>query len=250
MFASVSIHATLAGGDGYPFFHPTAYTAVSIHATLAGGDSLPAVQSRHRLQFFYPRHPRGWRLALVDFLIIPMAFLSTPPSRVATLYGLIAVICISFLSTPPSRVATSTARSKFPNTLRFYPRHPRGWRLHVDVLSFGFVSVSIHATLAGGDGLRPSSETISTSFYPRHPRGWRRPLLFAGWLAVFVSIHATLAGGDGAGKYSTGAYNVSIHATLAGGDASAPGKLFKSIFVSIHATLAGGDDERPFQKVF
>ena len=56
---SVSIHATLAGGDFCHSVHlPRLY--VSIHATLAGGDlwrEMPTAWSG----CFYPRHPRGWR---------------------------------------------------------------------------------------------------------------------------------------------------------------------------------------------
>ena len=83
----VSIHATLAGGDHLrspaqlPAFH------VSIHATLAGGDFLLHLQClRHWC--FYPRHPRGWRRIPGSVSVCSRAFLSTPPSRVATEHGL------------------------------------------------------------------------------------------------------------------------------------------------------------------
>ena len=58
---SVSIHATLAGGDFAPLVLPDCIKHVSIHATLAGGD---------------------YSFALVDADTVK--FLSTPPSRVAT----------------------------------------------------------------------------------------------------------------------------------------------------------------------
>ena len=80
---------------------------VSIHATLAGGD-----------------------VQVIFFVLHVVVFLSTPPSRVATL----------LLASDISRIEG------------FYPRHPRGWRLRVkaDPLET-FEHVSIHATLAGGD---------------------------------------------------------------------------------------------------
>ena len=56
----VSIHATLAGGD-LNNFRKVLYWSVSIHATLAGGDVDSIMQGDNAL-----------------------AFLSTPPSRVAT----------------------------------------------------------------------------------------------------------------------------------------------------------------------
>ena len=152
--ADVSIHATLAGGDG-SYATKGKDSNVSIHATLAGGDLWDAYQEM-QAQSFYPRHPRGWRLQEALDLVEPIiAFLSTPPSRVATrrpcyyraLSGGVSIHATlaggdsirelsrrmrpSFLSTPPSRVATL-----------FLCYHA--------VLA----DVSIHATLAGGDAAR------------------------------------------------------------------------------------------------
>ena len=81
--------------------------------------------------------------------------------------------------------------------IRFYPRHPRGWRPGVWPPVVEVCDVSIHATLAGGDtewrgGAESETRFLSTPpsrvatgrrrrpgprencFYPRHPRGWRR----------------------------------------------------------------------------
>ena len=77
-------------------------------------------------------------------------FLSTPPSRVATRVHNRAFDRRKFLSTPPSRVATLTDCTKCLVT-----------------------EVSIHATLAGGDGKDAPVPPV-----------------------LAVSIHATLAGGD------------------------------------------------------
>ena len=43
------------------------------------------------------------------------------------------------------------------DTYRFYPRHPRGWRRVKGLFFFPVIKVSIHATLAGGDGPRPTT---------------------------------------------------------------------------------------------
>ena len=61
------------------------------------------------------------------------------------------MIMTKFLSTPPSRVAT-----------------PHQYQCGQSE------SVSIHATLAGGDPALTTCTTASMCFYPRHPRGWRR----------------------------------------------------------------------------
>ena len=152
---------------------------VSIHATLAGGDYLHSAWSFGRALRFYPRHPRGWRLL-----------------RLA-----VGVRLCQFLSTPPSRVATKGDFNHDLHSPCFYPRHPRGWRRWVPCRSCRFRTVSIHATLAGGDAFCStasctSSQFLSTppsrvatlvgshcndrrsSFYPRHPRGWRHISVF------------------------------------------------------------------------
>ena len=148
--------------------------SVSIHATLAGGDQLTEGVGR----------TRG-----------------------------------AFLSTPPSRVATEAIRVQVFFQNRFYPRHPRGWRLQSRSLISFCINVSIHATLAGGDknlkdkidfaivflstppsrmatipAFKPPSS--SSCFYPRHPRGWRPSSTSLLAFRIVVSIHATLAGGD------------------------------------------------------
>ena len=124
----VSIHATLAGGDHVHFEVRATATGVSIHATLAGGDRQAAL-------------------------------------NVQSLY--------MFLSTPPSRVATVLPCAVLRYIHRFYPRHPRGWRQTACIYHAHLLHVSIHATLAGGDCV-----------------------LIPMYLYFPVSIHATLAGGD------------------------------------------------------
>ena len=59
--------------------------------------------------------------------------------------------------------------------VRFYPRHPRGWRLDGNLRPFVIHAVSIHATLAGGDKDWMLKISTPVRFYPRHPRGWRPP---------------------------------------------------------------------------
>ena len=118
----VSIHATLAGGDSHTLARRANNPCVSIHATLAGGDASKLLAISHS-----------------------SLFLSTPPSRVATRAGVESSTPASFLSTPPSRVATSLPRWLPSAGTRFYPRHPRGWRLLNRFQDVLHVPVSIHA---------------------------------------------------------------------------------------------------------
>ena len=192
-------------------------------------------------------------------------FLSTPPSRVATIfYCLIFLFFLKFLSTPPSRVATTQRRCRHSwsdnvsihatlaggdppvvapimDSLGFYPRHPRGWR-HLNIGDETVVyRVSIHATLAGGDGMTAPSATAPLCFYPRHPRGWRLPLpvhLFC--TCRFYPRHPR-GWRQQLGIRLVQPLVVSIHATLAGGDPQRRCRHSWSDNVSIHATLAGGD---------
>ena len=124
-------------------------------------------------------------------------FLSTPPSRVATLFGVVkhtppyvsihatlaggddrlgvdAEAEAMFLSTPPSRVATTLGGDYI-------------WHLKL----FLSTPPSRVATCYTGD-----FRSRRTRFYPRHPRGWRRAGNARHHRAGDVSIHATLAGGD------------------------------------------------------
>ena len=238
--------------------------SVSIHATLAGGDRTSRRKRNRTKGSFYPRHPRGWRrvgqrqtptrravsihatLAGGDPLILWYVFAGRVSIH-ATLAGgdrcasNVRILQQRFLSTPPSRVAT--CQTAWPGCLPgcFYPRHPRGWRQ----MPFGYIGiawfVSIHATLAGGDNGRTQYNKPKNCFYPRHPRGWRRRDFCVDYHVERVSIHATLAGGDLASLRPLSQANVFLStppSRVATQDRPknpfAPG-------VSIHATLAGGD---------
>ena len=175
----------------------SAEDTVSIHATLAGGDwfTFPLIEAT--TECFYPRHPRGWRHRQSTAWTGGTMFLSTPPSRVATTRtywraGSQAV----FLSTPPSRVATYRYKTLFHTYHRLYPRHPRGWR-HLDIYCGYFGSgVSIHATLAGGDPNIPHPLRGTKKFLSTPPSRVATICWTMRGRRQRVSIHATLAGGD------------------------------------------------------
>ena len=213
---------------------------VSIHATLAGGDSRRSGRQSPG-QCFYPRHPRGWRRNNIPRRDNAPEFLSTPPSRVATqdqskaqtqllvsihatLAGgdlghfLLPGLNSKFLSTPPSRVATRIFPPADTTVSRFYPRHPRGWRLISCQSGHGMRCFYPRHPRGwrppncrtdrpcwkrfyprhprGWRPRRVTHEREHSRFYPRHPRGWRRDDVFFPSALAEVSIHATLAGGD------------------------------------------------------
>ena len=145
-------------------------------------------------------------------------FLSTPPSRVATILLVhFLLIYKSFYPRHP-RGWRRYGLSSGAGAYRFYPRHPRGWRPIQRNREHNHFSVSIHATLAGGDQSKCIIIRRKRCFYPRHPRGWRPFAVWALPIPRIVSIHATLAGGDFRSLDVLFLIIVSIHATLAGGD--------------------------------
>ena len=128
---------------------------------------------------FYPRHPRGWRRSC-NCINIFWAVISIH----ATLAGGDYFPLGSILVRPDISIHATLAGGDVqvgvcqlrPN-LYFYPRHPRGWRqLEIIIYIYdrlflstppsrvataspgdldGVVTISIHATLAGGDTGRP-----------------------------------------------------------------------------------------------
>ena len=151
VFSKVSIHATLAGGDDESFPASPTPVIVSIHATLAGGDKLPTVQKE-----------------LDDM------FLSTPPSRVATVFCSSCKRSSSCFYPRHPRGWRLPRPYSFTIHLCFYPRHPRGWRLLHSF--FMLVWVLFLSTPPSRVATSVGSSVADTAdcFYPRHPRGWRR----------------------------------------------------------------------------
>ena len=79
---------------------------ISIHALREEGDAASGLR-QSALWYFYPRPPRGGRLAMsVGFI----------PARI-------------FLSTPSARRATGRSLKSYSTSSDFYPRPPRGGRL-------------------------------------------------------------------------------------------------------------------------
>ena len=149
------------------------------------------------LLYFYPRPPRGGRLAaaIVEPALVP--FLSTPSARRATNDASPTWEDITqFLSTPSARRATRSCRARWrwvpisihalreegdeivhalrPVDLDFYPRPPRGGRPSERRAARAPLQISIHALREEGDGVSHVRGADQINFYPRPPRGGRR----------------------------------------------------------------------------
>ena len=120
------------------------------------------------------------------------------------------ILDMLFLSAPHLAGDDVRQRSEERRRYRFYPRHPRGWRLAGDNDLNLFHNVSIHATLAGGDGESVPVLQVRRRFYPRHPRGWRhqyldKPMQMSRFLSTPPSRVAT-GGRGGASQRLLGFY--------------------------------------------
>ena len=170
---SISIHALREEGD--PCL-PVVVDVVDVFLSTpsARRATLPRNPARWSAGHFYPRPPRGGRLAAPSAPVSAMAFLSTPSARRATLRGDFCRPRLAFLSTPSARRATGAfalCQHFLPN---FYPRPPRG----------------------GRPPPHPAGRVERYHFYPRPPRGGR-PAHWAGGLLLYISIHALREEGDG-----------------------------------------------------
>ena len=194
---TVSIHATLAGGDLTTKTEVEATDRVSIHATLAGGDGAGCRPCRHQSSF-YPRHPRGWRhCGLPQYGRTGRISIHATPAGGDAPSTITAIEGGKFLSTPPPRVATLLPPCPQCLTPNFYPRHPRGWRRRGGVGQSTGSRISIHATPAGGDSTPSSLYSFSDVFLSTPPPRVATPCIRLLSCCPRISIHATPAGGDG-----------------------------------------------------
>ena len=162
-------------------FRPEIAAIISIHALREEGDGV-IPRSFARLINFYPRPPRGGRLA--DGLtasmpqIISIHALREEGDPTALSPGASGV----FLSTPSARRATPRASWFLAPLLYFYPRPPRGGRLSVQKrcrTSGSFLSTpsARRATWGGSKGGKTAALFLSTPSARRAtlPGSWDSP---------------------------------------------------------------------------
>ena len=242
-FNRISIHASLAGGDGrgtpgkadHPHFNPRLPRGRRRRSSARTGSSA----------HFNPRLPRGRRLRGHGL-----------PHRAA------GISIHASLAGGDTGAHFQSAYSR-----HFNPRLPRGRRpetswltgitsmisIHaslaggdvlVAVWAVVALPISIHASLAGGDPYRYGKEGGMHHFNPRLPRG-RRPRFGADSLdQIPISIHASLAGGDPYFTIISPAF-ILFQSTPPSREATDRLALSAYTFsISIHASLAGGDEQR------
>ena len=123
----------------------------------------------------------------------------------------------------------------------FYPRHPRGWRLSKSLIPADDWIVSIHATLAGGDSILQDILVHYAVFLSTPPSRVATAVISVAVLFPAVSIHATLAGGDPRHRWGRTRSSRFYPRHPRGWRPHNVTVEFQATAVSIHATLAGGD---------
>ena len=190
--------------------------------------------------YFYPRPPRGGRLAGYIGNGICRAFLSTPSVRRATpLFPVCSQgknISIHALREEGDAHICKPSAS----TRNFYPRPPRGGRQFGADAPDVITGISIHALREEGDAHTASLRPRPSDFYPRPPRGGRPIEEYLPAFYEIISIHALREEGDNSIDYIF-LYNfISIHALREEGDPSADDELGRQS-ISIHALREEGD---------
>ena len=123
-------------------------------------------------------------------------FLSTPSARRATVAFAVRAARLVFLSTPSARRATERQVCGDASVRNFYPRPPRGGRLHGRHSDIGQRCISIHALREEGDLLNLNTARKKNDFYPRPPRGGRHRDMPRLEGEDAISIHALREEGD------------------------------------------------------
>ena len=162
----ISIHALREEGDPTPFRAWRPETPISIHALREEGDC-PSGLWRWQGSYFYPRPPRGGRLAL---------------DRLAKRFE-------QFLSTPSARRATCVPDVRPGGRGDFYPRPPRGGRLVKVYPDTRGNFISIHALREEGDETDDLNDAIGILFLstPSARRATHRHILSGGTSNKFLS---------------------------------------------------------------
>ena len=168
---------------------------ISIHALREEGDATTCGPPR-RGRYFYPRPPRGGRLACAGVFVYLVQFLSTPSARRAT-FHLSGKRCVfwDFYPRPP-RGGRLAALPCGKDPRNFYPRPPRGGRLLQHRHSVTVQQISIHALREEGDSKAYADYALRSKFLST-PSARRATMLRMYSVNCFsISIHALREEGD------------------------------------------------------
>ena len=143
------------------------------------------------LCYFYPRPPRGGRLAAVNLLVFVFQFLSTPSARRATVHPSNGSTRRKDFYPRPPRGGRHTAFESFRLIQNFYPRPPRGGRRLPMRSTLLRCPISIHALREEGDCSCRQSPCICVSFLST-PSARRATAKTERKPSAFVSLYTSL----------------------------------------------------------
>ena len=125
-----------------------------------------------------------------------MIFLSTPSARRATVASVTGKHRVLFLSTPSARRATYADPLARRQPRNFYPRPPRGGRLHTSLQFRPLLVISIHALREEGDEVVYSRGEIVKAFLSTPSAGRATGDCLEQGVEKEISIHALRGEGD------------------------------------------------------
>ncbi len=192
---------------------------------------------------FYPRSPRGERLAAFADAIRGGVFLSTLPARGATA-STRRESHRRYISIHAPREGSDGPKPTGPrSTTDFYPRSPRGERHKFRGGLKKWAKISIHAPREGSDCSHLCNLYKNHHFYPRSPRGERRASTSgtSEWLEFLSTLPAR--GATSWPAWAAFPHRISIHAPREGSDRGTAGRYHQLSAISIHAPREGSDGD-------
>ena len=168
-FLSTPSARRATAGAGFVLFYPV----ISIHALREEGDTPPFLRVRVP-ENFYPRPPRGGRLAQ-HLVTSGRCRISIHALREEGDVSCSFVWAPLFISIHALREEGDRLTRRSPFAYRdFYPRPPRGGRPAPNAEAGRAVGISIHALREEGDLYPCIVVQYVVDFYPRPPRGGRQ----------------------------------------------------------------------------
>ena len=171
MFLSISIHALREEGDEDA--HGNYMTEqISIHALREEGDPVIPLKLCGLVEISIHALREEGDVVPLDAQPVYLLFLSTPSARRATLPLFRASENSDFYPRPP-RGGRLHTRKSMSWSCDFYPRPPRGGRRGCFFSWRRCPTISIHALREEGDQVCHAGRSKQHNFYPRPPRGGR-----------------------------------------------------------------------------
>ena len=241
MFLSISIHALREEGDEDA--HGNYMTEqISIHALREEGDPVIPLKLCGLVEISIHALREEGDVVPLDAQPVYLLFLSTPSARRATLPLFRASENSDFYPRPP-RGGRLHTRKSMSWSCDFYPRPPRGGRRGCFFSWRRCPTISIHALREEGDQVCHAGRSKQHNFYPRPPRGGRPGSLLRRYKHEYFYPRPPRGGRPLALSLEPCDQLISIHALREEGDPANRRRHCHKHPISIHALREEGDAE-------